>query len=140
MNPTCPTTSPFASQRICPLRMMRIASYPAIVFSAPSVDRNHRPAAIRFLMNRWSCSTMLFMYGDGRQRHCFPISPDCFNSEMAAAYAGWPSTLMTLGRTLPRAAQRKLEEVLGREKIPFEREHELNGFSTRIHCSLQVHP
>jgi hypothetical protein len=34
----------FASHRICPLRIMCIASYPPIVFSAPLTDRNQRPA------------------------------------------------------------------------------------------------
>ena len=33
---------------------------PSIVRHAPSADRNPRLAVIRFLMNRWSCSMMLF--------------------------------------------------------------------------------
>ena len=32
----------------------------SIVLHAPSADRNPRPAVMRFLINRWSCSTMLF--------------------------------------------------------------------------------
>jgi hypothetical protein len=43
-------------QRIWPLRMMFIASYPAMVFTAPSRDRNHWLATTRFLTKRWSCS------------------------------------------------------------------------------------
>jgi hypothetical protein len=35
-----PTTSPFGNQRICPLRMMFMASYPAMELRAPSADRN----------------------------------------------------------------------------------------------------
>ena len=58
---------------------------PAIVFRAPPTERNQRLAAIRFLMNRWSCSRMLFRYGDGRQRQRLPNSPDSFNSEIAVA-------------------------------------------------------
>lgn len=55
MNRTWPIKSFFGNQRICPFRIMCIASYPAIVRKAPSAERNHRLAAIRFLMNRWSC-------------------------------------------------------------------------------------
>ena len=33
---------------------------PSIVLNAPSADRNHRLAAMRFLINRWSCSMTLF--------------------------------------------------------------------------------
>jgi hypothetical protein len=33
-------------------RIRCIASYPSIVLIAPSADRNHRLAAMRFLMNR----------------------------------------------------------------------------------------
>jgi hypothetical protein len=32
----------------------------SVVLKAPSADRNHRLAAIRFLINRWSCSMTLF--------------------------------------------------------------------------------
>ena len=39
MNRFWPRTSPFGNQRIWPFRMMFIASYPAIVLSAPSTDR-----------------------------------------------------------------------------------------------------
>jgi hypothetical protein len=31
-----------------------------IVLKAPFADRNHRLAAMRFLINRWSCSMTLF--------------------------------------------------------------------------------
>ena len=39
MKRTCPTVSPLGSQLICPFRIMFIASYPAIVLSAPFTDR-----------------------------------------------------------------------------------------------------
>ena len=68
-----------------------------IVRHAPSTERKPRLAVIRFFMKRWSCSMMLFMYGDVRQRLWRPSSPDCFNSATALAYAGWPSTLITRG-------------------------------------------
>src|SRR5207248_8087541 len=60
MKRTCPTTSPFASHLTCPFRIMFMASYPAMVRNAPSSERNHRPAATRFLTKRWSCSSTLF--------------------------------------------------------------------------------
>src|SRR6202035_4877412 len=78
--------------------IMCIDSYPAIVFSAPLTERNHRLAAIRFLMNRWSCSTMLFKYAMGRHRQRSPSSPISFNSTIARAWAAWPRTLITRGR------------------------------------------
>jgi len=34
--------SSLATQRVCSLRMMFMASHPEIVFSAPSTDRSHR--------------------------------------------------------------------------------------------------
>jgi len=43
-------------------------------------DRNHRLAAIRFLIKRWSCSRILFKYGAVRQRHRLLSSPNCLNS------------------------------------------------------------
>jgi hypothetical protein len=45
MKSFCPTTSLFDNQRICPLRMMFMASYPAMELMAPSrpepLTRNH---------------------------------------------------------------------------------------------------
>ena len=52
MKRACSTMSPFTSQRIWPFRMMFMASYPAIVLSAPSTDRNHWLATTRFLTKR----------------------------------------------------------------------------------------
>src|SRR5450432_1032134 len=45
---------------------------------------------------------MLFRYGVGLHRHRRPNSPHYFRSAMARAYAGWPSTLITRGRTPDR--------------------------------------
>jgi hypothetical protein len=41
-----------ASQRTCPVRIICIASYPSIVFIAPSIEWKPRLAAMRFLMKR----------------------------------------------------------------------------------------
>src|SRR5690348_13050287 len=57
------------SHRIWPLRMMFIASYPAIVFNAPCTERNHWLERTRFFTYRWSCSRMLFMYSGPRDRY-----------------------------------------------------------------------
>jgi hypothetical protein len=40
MNCAWPRMSAFGSQRICPLRIMFMASYPAMVLTAPSTDQN----------------------------------------------------------------------------------------------------
>jgi hypothetical protein len=50
----CPSSLP--NRRICPFRIMCIASYPSIVRHAPSTDRKPKLAVMRFLMKRWSCS------------------------------------------------------------------------------------
>ncbi len=68
MNCAWPKTSVFGSHRICPLPIMFMASYPAIVLRAPSTDRNHWLAITRFFTKRWSCSTMLV------QIRCSPAS------------------------------------------------------------------
>ena len=81
----CPTTSPFGNQRISPLRMMFIASYPAMEFSALSAERNPWLAITRFFTKRWSCSMMLFMYCEGRHRQFRPRVPVCFSSPIADA-------------------------------------------------------
>jgi hypothetical protein len=47
-----PAVSPFAGQRIWPFRTMFMASYPAIVLSAPSTDQNHWLATTRFFTKR----------------------------------------------------------------------------------------
>ena len=47
-----PTMSPLGNHLTCPLRIMFMASYPAIVRTAPSTDRNHRLAEMRFFMKR----------------------------------------------------------------------------------------
>jgi hypothetical protein len=60
MNWRWPTMSSLGSHRIWPFRIKCIASYPSIVLHAPSADRKPRLATMRFLMNRWSCSMMLF--------------------------------------------------------------------------------
>src|ERR1700719_812736 len=84
MNRTCPVMSLFASHFTCPFLIMCIDSYPAIVFSAPLTERNHRLAAIRFLMNRWSCSTMLFKYAMGRHRQREPPDAAAVRKHAAA--------------------------------------------------------
>ena len=63
------------------------------MFSAPTTDRKHWLATTRFFTNRWSCSTILFMYGERRHGQLCASSPDRVSSATAAGYAGWPSTL-----------------------------------------------
>src|SRR5215831_2461538 len=89
-----------------------------MVLHAPSADRKPRLAAMRFLMKR-SCSIMLFKYGDGRQRQHRPRSPDCFNWEIARAYAACPSTLITRGRLPPVPDNAKRRNSLAAVKSRF---------------------
>ena len=51
---------------------------------ALSADRNPRLASMRFLMNRWSCSMMLFRYGDLRQRQRRSSSADRVSGAVSA--------------------------------------------------------
>ena len=76
-----------------PLRMACIASYPSIVRHAASTDRNPRLAVIRFLMNRWSCSMMLFRYGAVRHAK-MPA-----NSDPRVCHFGIP-TVRKVGQTI----------------------------------------
>src|SRR5215469_1023417 len=52
MNCRCPAASSLPNRRICPFRIMCIASYPSIVRHAPSTDRKPRLVVMRFLMKR----------------------------------------------------------------------------------------
>ena len=73
----CPTTSPFAIHRACPLRSACMISMPRKVRHAvvnrlkPSIGR------VRRLMNRWSCSMMLFRYLHWRRFERGRTSPSC---------------------------------------------------------------
>ena len=73
----CPTTSPFAIHRACPLRSACMISMPRKVRHAvvnrlkPSIGR------VRCLMNRWSCSMMLFRYLHWRRFERGRTSPSC---------------------------------------------------------------
>ena len=73
----CPTTSPFAIHRACPLRSACMISMPRKVRHAvvnrlkPSIGR------VRSLMNRWSCSMMLFRYLHWRRFERGRTSPSC---------------------------------------------------------------
>ena len=131
-----PTTSPFASHFTCPLRIIFIASYPAIVRSAPSTDRNQRLAAVRFFTKRWSCSRNIV------QVLTRPASaiPAQFAAPLLLLHRCWIGR-MSVNIDHPRldfigTTERHLKEVLGGYSITLRRQQDINGFAAGIHRSI----
>src|SRR5437868_5594886 len=62
-----------------------------------------------------------------------------FNSAMALAYAGCPSTLMTRGPG-PPLDNAKSQEHLRRDQNPLRGQYEIDGLAGRIDGPIQVSP
>ena len=94
-----------------------------------------------------------FWRGDGRQRQRRPRTPDCFNSAIARAYAGCPSTLITRGRMppVPDKTKRRNRRTAIKSRFGESRKsivspaestarYRIDRIARRIHGAVQICP
>ena len=81
----------------CPFQRICMASIPEIVLAAVCIDWNPKQGCITFLINRWSCSTILFRYFTGLISIFSGKIPALFSCSSQQDRAGFLSTLMRRG-------------------------------------------